>query len=157
MVSESGIGPIYNAMDEFFTQDDWHYERLGEKPMLEMRFAGDHGRWRCVARADEERERFFFYSILDTNVPEDKRPFVAEFITRANYGLNIGNFELDYTDGEVRYKTSVDVEGGELTQTMIKNMVYMNVLMMDKYLPGIMGVLYDYATPEQAVAKVEAE
>jgi hypothetical protein len=26
----------------------------------------------------------------------------AEFITRANYGLIIGNFELDFEDGEIR-------------------------------------------------------
>jgi len=35
---------------------------------------------------------------------------VNEFLTRANYGLNIGNFEMDFQDGEIRFKTAIDVE-----------------------------------------------
>ena len=31
----------------------------------------------------------------------------AEFEPRANFGLNIGMMELDMTDGEVRYKSSL--------------------------------------------------
>ena len=31
----------------------------------------------------------------------------AEFEARANFGLNIGMMELDMTDGEVRYKSSL--------------------------------------------------
>ncbi len=32
-----------------------------------------------------------------------------EFITRANYGLPSGNFEMNYDTGEVRFRTSVFV------------------------------------------------
>ena len=149
------MGKILDAAERFFKDANWNFERHPERAVLRLPFSGKNGRWMCFAQ--ERNNQLLFYSVASVNAPEDKRGVISEFITRANYGLNIGNFELDYTDGEVRYKTSVDVEGGELTQTMIKNMVYMNVLMMDKYLPGIMGVLYDYATPEQAVAKVEAE
>ncbi len=38
--------------------------------------------------------------------PEEKRLAIAEFVARANDGLRIGNFELDFGDGEVRYKRS---------------------------------------------------
>lgn len=36
---------------------------------------------------------------------------MSEYICRANYGLNCGNFELDYNDGEIRYKCYVSCEG----------------------------------------------
>ena len=52
---------------------------------------------------------------MPIRVAEEQRQIVAELLARINYGLNIGNFELDMTDGEIRYKTSIDVEGGELT------------------------------------------
>jgi hypothetical protein len=29
--------------------------------------------------------------------------------------MTIGNFELDYTDGEIRYKTSIDIADQRLT------------------------------------------
>src|SRR5262249_17088927 len=90
-----------------------------------------------------------------SNVPEEKRVEVAEFITRANYGLVIGNFEMDYADGEVRYKTSVDVEGGELTAKMVENVIRANVMTMDRYFPGLMGVLYGDRDPAEAIAETE--
>jgi len=43
-----------------------------------------------------------------------------KFLTRANYGMMIGNFEMDFTDGEIRYKTSIDVEGDKLSSALIK-------------------------------------
>ena len=79
---------------------------------------------------------------------------MAEFITRANLGLVIGNFELDLEGGELSYKTSVDVEGGTLAPTMIKNMVYINVLMMDRHIPGLNKVIYGDASPADALEEV---
>ncbi|HEY9850963.1 MAG TPA: hypothetical protein V6D28_15955 [Leptolyngbyaceae cyanobacterium] len=79
----------------------------------------------------------------------------SDFITRANYGTIIGNFELDYADGEVRYKTSIDVEGSNLTFPLIKQLVYTNVTMMDEYLPGIVSVIEGNVEPKDAIAKIE--
>jgi hypothetical protein len=79
---------------------------------------------------------------------------IAEFLTRANYGMTIGNFELDYTDGEIRYKTSIDVTNAQLSSALIKTLVYTNVAMMDEYLPGIQVVLAG-ATPIAAIQAIE--
>ena len=75
-------------------------------------FKGKTGRWECIARAREEERQIIFYSIIDVFAPEDKRHLVAELLTRANFGMIIGNFEMDFSDGELRFKTSLDVEGG---------------------------------------------
>ncbi len=147
--------PIFDTMVQFFTEDDWKFYQLEGKPILSMAFKGDNGSWMCYAQAKEEQHQFVFYSIMESNVPADRRQAVAEFLTRANYGLTLGNFEMDFSDGEVRYKTSVDVEGGQLTTQMMKTLVYVNVLMMDKYLPGIMSVIYAGTSPADAVAKIE--
>lgn len=121
-----------------------------------MNFSGEHGGWRCIAQALEEQQEFLFYSILDTKVPSDKREAVSEYLTRANYGLRIGNFEMDFSDGEVRYKTSIDVKGGQLTPSMAKVVVYANLQTMDKYLPGIMEVIYTEHRPKVVIDTVEA-
>ena len=62
---------------------------------------------------------------------------------------------MDFSDGEVRYKTSIDVEGGELTFKMWKSLVYANVLTMDRYFPGIMSVVYGGTSPEEAITEIE--
>ena len=122
---------------------------------MRVLFRGDNAQFACFAQAREEQQQFVFYSICPVAVPEHKRPEIAEFITRANFDMVIGNFELDYEDGEVRFKTSIDVEGAELLTTLIKPILYANVLMMDQYLPGMMGVIYADKTPADAVAQVE--
>ena len=44
-----------------------------------------------------------FYIYASYPEPADKcLAAMAEFITRANFGLKLGNFELDYESGEVR-------------------------------------------------------
>jgi hypothetical protein len=149
------MGPILEAAKRFFTEDEWPFSEIEGKAMLRTGFSGDNGNWTCIARAREEQEQFIFYSIAPNNVPEDRRLAAAEFLTRANYGLVIGNFELDFSDGEVRYKTSIDVEGDRLTSPLLKQMVYANVLTMDRYMPGLMAVSYGNVTAVDAIAQVE--
>lgn len=149
------MGPILEAAKRFFTEDEWPFSEIEGKAMLRTGFSGDNGNWTCIARAREEQEQFIFYSIAPNNVPEDRRLAAAEFLTRANYGLVIGNFELDFSDGEVRYKTSIDVEGDRLTSPLLKQMVYANVLTMDRYMPGLMAVTYGNVKPVDAITQVE--
>ncbi len=150
------MGRIMEAVERFFEQDDWPFTRMEDRPILRTGFNGNNGQWNCFAQEREEQQQFIFYSVFPTKAPEDKRYSVAEFITRANYGMVIGNFELDFSDGEVRYKTSVDVEGEELTPGLIKHMLYANVFMLDRYYPGLMKVIYSGMEPEEAIREIES-
>ena len=69
----------------------------------------------------------------------------------------IGNFELDYSDGEIRFKSSLDVEDSELTEPMVRSAVYWAVVMMDKYLPGLLQVIGGDIRPVDAIDDIEAE
>jgi hypothetical protein len=146
---------IFEAIINFFTEDDWAYTKIQGEPTLRLAFQGQNGKWTCYAKAREQQQQFVFYSICPVNVPETKNLAIAEFIARANFGMIIGNFELDFTDGEIRYKTSIDVEGANLTFPQIKRLVYANVMMMDQYLPGIMSVIDSDVEPKDAIAQIE--
>ncbi|HKI35950.1 MAG TPA: YbjN domain-containing protein [Gemmataceae bacterium] len=151
------MGQLFEAVVDYLTEDDWKFQVVKDDTALMLSFRGEAGSWQCFATVDEEKQWFTFYSILPSNVPEEKRVEITEFITRANYGLVIGNFEMDYGDGEVRYKTSVDVEGGELTPKMIENLMRANLMTMDRYFAGVMGVLYGDRDPAEAIAEMEED
>jgi hypothetical protein len=146
---------IFQEIVNFFTQDDWPFTKIQGEPVLLTAFQGDNGKWTCYAKARVEQEQFVFYSICPINAPEEKRMVVAEFLTRANSGTIVGNFELDFADGEIRYKTSIDVKGDLLSAALIKQLVYANVMMMDEYLPGIMSVIDGDVEPKDAIAQIE--
>jgi hypothetical protein len=148
-------GQILEEIVSFFTKDDWPYTKIKGEPVLLTAFQGENGKWNCSAKVREEQEQFVFYSICPINAPENKRLAVAEFLTRANSGMIIGNFELDFADGEIRYKTSIDVQGDFLSFELIKQLVYANVTMMDEYLPGIKSVIESDVEPKDAIRSIE--
>ena len=151
----SSIQSIFQTIVDFFKEDNWSFAPINKQPALRLACEGKNGKCDCYAQVREQQQQFVFYSICPVNAPENKRLAVAEFITRANYGTIIGNFELDYTDGEIRYKTSIDVEGSNLTFPLIKQLVYANVTMMDEYLPGIVSVIEGDVEPKEAIRAIE--
>ncbi|MDY6784813.1 MAG: YbjN domain-containing protein [Cyanobacteriota bacterium] len=147
--------PILQAILSFFTEDDWSFQKITSEPAVRLAFEGENGKWNCYAKAREEQQQMVFYSLCPVVVPSDKRRAAAELIARANYGLIVGNFELDFKDGEIRYKTSIDVEGESLNSNLIKPLVYANVMMMDEYLPAIEAVVEGKLSPEEAISSLE--
>ncbi|BAZ31244.1 hypothetical protein NIES4074_37160 [Cylindrospermum sp. NIES-4074] len=146
---------IFEAMVNFFTTDDWPYSKIQGEAALQMAFSGKNGMCNCYAKAKEIEKQFVFYSICPIIAPESKLQAMAEFIARANYDMVIGNFELDFNSGEIRYKTSINVEDDKLSFTCIKYLVYTNVTMMDKYLPGIISVINSELLPASAINQIE--
>ena len=84
-----------------------------------------------------------------------KRRVVGEFLLRINYSQIIGAFDLDFSDGEIRDKTSSIINTKSLTSDTIKDLVYTNVMMMEQYLPGIRLVISGDMSPEEALAETE--
>jgi hypothetical protein len=120
-----------------------------------MFYNGRNGEFRCFATVRVDLEQFIFYAVAAVKVPESERPAAAEYITRANYGLRIGNFEMDFSDGEIRYKSSLDFEGEELSNNLIRNAIYPAVQLLDQYLPGLLKVVFGGMEPKEAIAEIE--
>lgn len=146
---------LLDTIKAFFDGDDWPVFEV-DGAILRTGFEGVAARWECIARTIEEDSQVLFYSICPIHVPSERLTRVMEYITRANHGLRLGNFEMNLESGDVRFKTSIDVEGGELTFPLISQLVYPNVLMMDQYLPGILSIIYGNLTAREALEQVES-
>lgn len=147
----------FDTLRQFLEEDEWHPQRVEERYIYRMGFSGKNGTTSCYAQIRPDLDQFLFYVVAPVKAPESARPAVAEFITRANYGLRIGNFEMDYRDGEVRYKSSLDFEGIALSPPLIKHAAYPAVQTMDRYLPGLMAVIYGDKPADQAIAEIEGD
>lgn len=141
----------------FFREQEWAYDEAPEIDLLRVNFTGQNGQWVCLVRCPEEERQVVFYSICPITVPQGKLGPAMEFLTRANFGLPVGNFELDLDDGEVRFKTSVDLEGAELVGPLIHQLVFLNVAAVDRYVPGLLAVLNGEATPAEALDRAEED
>lgn len=149
------MGTIFDTIVELFQREEWNYDQIQDQPILRIGMNGKNGKWVGYAQAREEQDQFIFYSVLPVSAPEEKRTEMAELLTRLNYGLVIGNWEMDYRDGEIRYKTSIDVEGDQLSHALARNVVFLNLQMMDRSLKAIMGVIYGVLTVDVAVKQID--
>lgn len=145
---------LMSTVQEYFEADEWPVEI--EDRFVFTAFEGDAGVFRCFAIVEEEAQRFLFYSVCPVK-PQADAQVVAfmEAVVRANDGLAIGNFELDTDTLEVRFKTSIDVEGDRLSPALVRQLVISNVLAMDRYLPAFEAVAQG-ADARDAIALVEA-
>ncbi len=144
---------IRSVVATFLEADGW--PATWHDDTVEVLYEGVHGLWRCHGIVLEDEERFIFYSIAPLTVTRRKSRAVAEFLHRANDGMVLGCFEFSWDRGEVRFRTSIDVEGGALSETMVRTLIETNVQAMDRYLPMLTAVARGTAEPAAAVADTE--
>src|SRR5690606_4940512 len=128
-----------------------------EQLILKFGINLENGRCNTYIDLQVEAERVLIFTVLPVSVPQNKRSRMAEFITHANYGLISGNFEMCMTDGEIRYKNVYifDNTFPNSTDVFIRNM-YVTFHMVDRYLPGIMSVIYANVDPAVAIHQIES-
>jgi len=143
------------ALREFLDADGWHPVYVEEGDFFRMAFRGRNGEFRVVARVRGDFDQLMVYAFAPLAVPEERRLEVCEFVARANYGMRIGNFEIDMNDGELRYKSSLDYEDVGLTAIMIRNVIYPAAQTMDRYFPGLIAVVAGAKSAEAAVEMIE--
>jgi len=88
--------------------------------------------------------------------PEQHRIKLAEFMTRANYGMNLGCFKIDVSDGEMYFEVSVDVEfcNKEDTNMLLETMVNCVRQVWERYQSGIIALCRDTEISAETAIKV---
>lgn len=147
----------FETLGDFLEDDDWEPEEADAHYGYHMVYEGDEVDFNCYAQVRVDLEQFVFYAIAPVNAPLDKLAAVAEYLHRANFGLRVGNFELDCDTGQIRYKTAIDFEGETLTFGLLQNAIYPAVDMMEMYLGGLKAVMDGSMSPTEAINMAEAE
>ena len=134
-------GALLADLRTLFRENGWPFSDVRGAPVLLSELSGILGRWKFYAHVVEEQDLILLYSVCPFRVPEERRSEVSEFLTRVNYGLAAGNFELDFADGEVRYKTALQRHVDGLDAATLKRAVRANGIAMETYLPGVGAVI----------------
>mmetsp|Transcript_28206 Transcript_28206/g.59018 ORF Transcript_28206/g.59018 Transcript_28206/m.59018 type:complete len:179 (-) Transcript_28206:250-786(-) len=120
--------------------------------VISMSLTGNNSAFRTFIDLKIPQDRMLVFIESPVKVPEgEKRTICAELLMRINYTLALGNFEIDFRDGEVRYRMSVDVEGSSLSTQMVETNIMVSAATMDRYFPAIMAVVYGNKTPIEAI------
>jgi hypothetical protein len=153
-------GEIYAAALRFFIEQGFPIDPYQDGDFFWFDFQGKNGKWRCRAEMNEKNQEFCFYSRYVDDVPENKRIDMAQFLTRANHYLSLGNFDLDWGYQTLSYKTSIRLPGiwsqeNPLNQELLKQLVYTNLETMDQHWSAIQAILEKDVAPDEALDLIE--
>lgn len=154
--SGAGNESITNVILQFLQDEQWGFQQVNQQPVFRTGYHGERGTWVCYLRADEERRQFLFHVLMGLNIPPPSRAAVAEFLTRVNYTLVTGNFEMNMDTGGVRYRAGLDVPDGEMRIELLRALIYASLHNMDLYFPGFLAVVHAGLSPEAALARLES-
>ncbi|MGG1517106.1 YbjN domain-containing protein [Paenibacillus oryzisoli] len=123
---------LHETVESFMAQVDLDFDWVDDD-IGRCMYSGRNGSWAVLVRTDEAQQLCLVYSVYPVSVPEAQKAELAVYLNEENYDLVVGNFELDPSDGELRYRTSLDVEQAALTPALFQRLFATNVAMMDYY------------------------
>ena len=82
------------------------------------------------------------------------RPLTTELFARINHELAIGNFELDFTDGHIRFRNGIDFTGVVLAKEMVKTAVELAFGTLATYHTPLVRTLFDNCSPKEALRDI---
>ena len=102
------------------------------------------------------KDSYIVYLVAPIKGDPNNLAELSKYLTIANYGLVNGNFELDYNDGEIRYKVFVDCDGvKELSEAVIEDSIFVPPHMMDRYGDGIAALAMGFSDADTEIKKAE--
>ncbi len=151
---------IRERIADLLDQKGWRYTYDDDKEIFRLGFNIDSKLKETNLIVIPRNTNFSVYATININADSNCRMAVAEYLTRANYGLKVGNFELDMNDGEIRYKVTVDC-GDDCeclpSLSVMENCVFFAVKMVKQYGDDLLAVMYGFKTPEQACKDADSK
>lgn len=138
-------------------EDGVKFTSREEEGFLMAGFSGGrHGPVQLLARVDGQRDVLTLSFRLPLTIPEDKRLEMAEAVTRANYGLVVGSFEMDMRDGELNYKVVVPIDEAMLSHAQFRHCMGAALMTVQRYLPAYYRIVFSGTCPEEAINECES-
>jgi len=147
---------IIDAVRDWLDQDDWRYEFDAEETLIRLNVTLNSKIKKAHIVFLFKEDCYTLYATAPINGDTDDLTELNKFIAMANYGLRNGNFELDFRDGEIRYKTFVNCDGLEtLPEEIIKDSVLAACFTLDRYGDGLAALAMGFSDAETEIKKVE--
>lgn len=148
-MAENYSPEIAKAVENFLSENGWGYEPHDDYGRIQTDI-----KLNCKFRKADidiiiNEDSFLVYLILPMTADKEVQKEMIEFLTRVNYGLESCNFEMDFSDGEIRCKCFCNCAGTVPTNQQISNCIFFNTATVNNYGNGIAKILFGIGTPEE--------
>lgn len=80
--------------------------------------------------------------LLPNFVPECKRANMAEAISRANFGLGVGCFEMDFESGALGYRIAVPTDDGTVSLSQYRHCMGAGLATVGRFMPVFHRIMF---------------
>lgn len=147
---------LFEQVTSYLDRKNLKYENAMSMAAI-VTIRGKNAQFNLVIQVREEDQQVIAYSVNPSTTPLERLDEMAIFVTLANYGIFIGNFELDLRDGEVRYKATHTLFNDSLSDEALGTLIQHSVSTFDQYAPGIRAVAEGTISARDAIARIEGE
>ncbi|MBT3219004.1 MAG: hypothetical protein HN348_07930 [Proteobacteria bacterium] len=144
------MGKLFDQLVGFYEKAEWPMGQVPNEAIISTQYSGDNGQWVFVVSCDEELGTIVMFSRGPLECPPDKLGLLIEFFARVNFGMSVGAWVVDFSDGEIRFRVGLDAKVIDVSDAQLQRMTMYTVMTMDHYLPGLMALLNGEADVGQA-------
>jgi hypothetical protein len=103
--------PFVDRIRDLLENSEWQWELVDEAvwrlPVIDE--DGSETKFTGLLAAYPDVETVVVWAVFPSQMPEHRRDEVARYLIGVNYELAVGAFEMDLSDGEVRFRVGVPI------------------------------------------------
>lgn len=134
---------------------NWIHTVDTEKSIIFFTASNEVASLRFTFLIKETDNRVILLLSYERHCPDKYRQIMADFVNRVNYAIPIGFFAIDISDGEVRYRHGIDVEGIEINEVFVDNFIRSCITFCRKYYNPIQAIMNGYSIEAAMETKEE--
>lgn len=152
------MSDIVEAVRNYLDEDGWKYEYDEERRLIRAGVSLKSKLQSARLIVNFNESGYTVIAVPAIKADDASRMNVLEYISRANYGLRNGNFEMDLNDGEVRYKTYTNCKGMDTIPTdVIEDSIVIPPVMFNRYGDGMAALMMGFSDPVTEIKKAEQQ
>ena len=141
---------------EMLNKSGWNLVQDSKQGLYITNFIGENGEYSVYVNVmNLHKQLLVTYSYVPVKAPKDKIAQMAFLLNKINRKLYFGNFEMDYSNGEIAFRYGMDFHGEEFTEYMALNTISPCAFTIDKYFLAIKAIIDTEILTEEALRIVE--
>lgn len=130
----------------------------GDSCTLKFTHEGNCGDFDGFLEINNSKDTIVMYLYAPSALPKRSFALAMDAVARINQDMAIGNVEIvRKQENFFRFRAGIDVEDGDLSTTMLDNLLGAAVDTLERYFPAILSIFFSGIMPEHALARAREE
>lgn len=141
----------YDDLVEMFQKENWKFDAHPEDQVILIPVSMRYGILRSMVHWLEEQKLIQVIMNYTFLVEADRNQEVAEAITRINFGLLMGSFELSTELNRLRFRIYHLVHDNDMTPGQLKEYINFSIGIAEHYFLAFQDIIFRGKSVEQAL------